>query len=97
ISGAFLFFSLLALLYVLDLALSSPAGFAEAQTLLAAPLSKLGLLLLLAALTYHLVAGVKHMLLDFHIGDTVAAAKYESVAVFAVTGVIVLGLGVWLW
>lgn len=97
LTGAFLFFALLALLYLLDMALTSPAGFEEARAMLATPLSKLGLLFLLAALTYHLVAGLKHMLLDFHIGDTVEAAKYESIAVFAITGVIVVALGVWLW
>ncbi|MFK7913364.1 MAG: succinate dehydrogenase, cytochrome b556 subunit [Pseudomonadales bacterium] len=97
ITGAVLFFALLGLLYALDLGLSSPTGFAEAKALLAMPLSKFMLWLVLAAITYHLVAGIKHMLLDFHIGDTVAAAKLGSVAVFAISAVIALGLGVWIW
>ncbi len=97
ITGALLFFALLALLYLLDLGLSSPAGFEQAKAYLAAPLSKIALLLLLAALTYHLIAGLKHMLLDFHIGDTVVAAKIESMVVFVLTGVVVVGLGAWIW
>lgn len=97
ITGAVLFFALLGLLYVLDLGLSSPTGFAEAKALLAMPLNKFLLWLVLAAITYHLVAGIKHMLLDFHIGDTVGAAKMGSVAVFAISAVIALGLGVWVW
>lgn len=97
ITGAALFFALLGLLYVLDLGLSSPTGFAEAKALLAQPLWKFLLWLVMAAITYHLIAGIKHMLLDFHVGDTVAAAKMGSIAVFVLTGLAVLGLGAWIW
>ena len=97
LTGALLFFALIGLLYVLDLALASPAGFAEAGALLATPLAKLLVLLLLAALTYHLIAGIKHMLLDFHVGDTIGAAKMGSIAVFVLTAVVVAALGAWIW
>ena len=72
LSGVLLFGGFAYLLYLLDLALSSPAGFARAQAFLALPLAKLALLGVLAALVYHLLAGVKHLLLDLHIGVTIA-------------------------
>lgn len=97
ITGVVLFFAALGLLYLLDLALSSPSGFAEAEQIMRSGFSKLALWIVLTTLLYHLVAGVKHMLLDFHFGDTNQAAHAGAVAVFAVTGVIALMLGVWIW
>ena len=97
ISGILLFIGFAYLLYLLDLALSSPSGFARAQALLALPLPKLALLGVLAMLVYHLLAGVKHLLMDLHIGDGMAAASRASWAVFVLTALIVLLLGAWLW
>ena len=97
ISGVLLFFGIAYLLYLLDLALSSEAGFARAQALLVLALPKLVLLGVLAMLAYHLLAGVKHLLLDLHIGDSMAAARRASWAVFALTALGVALLGAWLW
>lgn len=97
LSGVLLFGGFAYLLYLLDLALSSPAGFARAQAFLALPLAKLALLGVLAALVYHLLAGVKHLLLDLHIGDGMAAASRASWAVFGFTALCILLLAAWLW
>lgn len=97
ISGVLLFLGVAYLLYLLDLALSSEAGFARAQALLAAASPKLVLLGVLAVLAYHLLAGVKHLLLDLHIGDSMAAARLGSWAVFTLTAFVVVLLGAWLW
>lgn len=85
------------LLWLVAMALESSAGFAAAAALLSQPLHKLLLLAVLAALLYHLLAGVKHLFMDFHIGDSFAAAKASSAVVFALTAAAVLALGVWLW
>ena len=97
VSGILLFFGFAYLLYLLDLALSSEAGFEQAGHLLAMILPKLALWAVLAPLAYHLLAGVKHLLLDLHVGDTFAAAKGASWLVFALTAVAVVLLGAWLW
>ena len=97
ISGVLLFFGFAYLLYLLDLALSSKAGFAQAGSLLTMALPKLALWAVLALLAYHLLAGVKHLLLDLHVGDNLAAAKRGAWVVFAATGAVVAGLGAWLW
>ncbi len=97
ISGVLLFLGVAYLLYLLDLALSSEAGFARAEALLALALPKLALLGVLAMLAYHLLAGVKHLLMDLHIGDSMAAASRASWAVFVLTALIVLLLAAWLW
>ena len=84
-------------LYVLDMALASAQGFAQAQALLAQPLPKLILLALLAFLIFHIFAGLKHLMLDFHLGDSVAASHRGSIAVIILTIVSTAGLGVALW
>ena len=52
---------------------------------------------LLLALVYHIVAGVKHLLLDFHLGDSLQAAQTGAVVVIVATIVITAVLGVLLW
>ena len=84
-------------LYLLDMALSSEQGFAEASTLINGTPVKLAVLFLIFALTYHLVAGIKHLLLDFHIGDTFEAAQVGAGIVVASSILITGVIGVNLW
>lgn len=97
ITGAALFATVAWLLYLLDLALASPAGFERAKALLAAPPAKLLLIGILSLLAYHLFAGVRHLLLDLHIGDGLPTANRAAWLVFALTGLAVVALGAWLW
>ena len=84
-------------LFVLDLALSSEVGFAKATSLLSGTAIKLITLFLIFSLSYHLFAGIKHLLLDFHIGDTFEAAQVGSaiVVVSAVTTTGIIGFNLW--
>ena len=97
LTGVGLFAGFAWLLYLLGLALDSPAGFDRAEAMLAVAGGKLALLAVLALLAYHLLAGIRHLLLDLHIGDTLAAARRGSWLVFALTAAAVLALGAWLW
>ena len=82
---------------MLDLALGSEEGFAEAAALLRGTAIKLIALFLIFSLSYHLVAGIKHLLLDFHIGDTFEAAQIGSaiVVVSALTITGIIGINLW--
>ena len=97
LTGVGLFAGFAWLLYLLDLALGSAAGFDRAQALLAGSGAKFALLGVLALLAYHLFAGIRHLLLDLHVGDSLIAARRASWLVFALTAVAVLALGAWLW
>ena len=84
-------------LYLLDLALSSEQGFEEASALLRGSAIKLVALFLIFSLSYHLVAGIKHLMLDFHIGDTFEAAQIGS-AIVVVSALVITGIiGINLW
>ncbi len=97
LTGVALFVALLGGLYLLQLALSSPAGFAQAAELAVAGAVRFFIFLVLLALVYHLFAGIKHILLDLHIGDSYAAAKGASILVFVLTLASIVPLGMWLW
>ncbi len=97
LTGVALFGVLLGALYIMQLALSSPAGFAEAKSLLAETWIKVLVLVVLASLVYHIFAGLKHLLLDFHVGDTYEGAKLGAQISIVLSILVTAALGVWLW
>jgi succinate dehydrogenase / fumarate reductase cytochrome b subunit len=97
ITGVLLFVALAYLLWLLSLALSSEAGFAAASDYLAMPLPKLVLLAVLAALLFHFLAGLKHLVMDFHHWDSLEGGRRASQAVFVLTVIGTVLAGAWLW
>jgi succinate dehydrogenase / fumarate reductase cytochrome b subunit len=97
ISGVILFVGIGILLWMLDKSLSSPVGFAELQETLGSPLVTFIVWGALAALAYHMVAGVKHLLMDLGFGESKAAAPRGAMIVIVVSVILIIGLGVWLW
>jgi succinate dehydrogenase / fumarate reductase cytochrome b subunit len=97
VSGMVLFGGVAFALYALDLAMSSRDGFAQAQALLATPGPKAIMLSLLSLLTFHIFLGIKHLMLDFHIGDTIKASRIGSASVLVLTAISVGVFYQWLW
>jgi succinate dehydrogenase / fumarate reductase cytochrome b subunit len=52
---------------------------------------------ILSALAYHMVAGVKHLLLDMGIGESKEAGPIGATVVIIVSVLLIAALGVWLW
>jgi succinate dehydrogenase / fumarate reductase, cytochrome b subunit len=97
VTGVALFAAMAYLLWLLGMALESPAGFERAAALIADPLPKLLLFAVLLALAYHLFAGLKHMVMDFHRWDTLEGGRRGAVGVFIATLLAAVAAGVWLW
>jgi succinate dehydrogenase / fumarate reductase cytochrome b subunit len=97
ISGVILFVSLAIMLYALDKSLDSEEGFGQVKACLTSPLAKLVIWGILSALLYHLVAGVRHLIMDMGIGDTLEGGKLGSKIVIAVSVVVIVLAGVWIW
>ena len=97
ISGVILFVGLAVLLYALDKSLASEEGFEQVKACMTSPLAKLVIWGLLSALLYHLVAGVRHLIMDMGIGETLEGGKLGSQIVIAVSAVVIVLLGVWIW
>lgn len=97
ISGAALFFGVAVLLFLLDRSLASEAGFQQVAEWFDLFVVKLVVWAILAGLLYHLVAGVKHLLMDLGIGETVAGGLLGARLVIAVSVVLIAAAGVWIW
>ena len=85
------------LLFALDKSLSSEEGFEQVKACLTSPLAKLVIWGLLSALLYHLVAGVRHLVMDAGVGETLEGGKLGSKIVIVVSAVLFVLLGVWVW
>lgn len=97
VSGVALFVGVAVLLYLFDLSLSGEEGFARAAGLLATTPAKLVIWAVLAALIYHTVAGVKHLLMDAGIGESLQGGIMAARITFAVAAVLIVLAGVWVW
>ena len=96
-SGALVFLLIPFLLWLLSQSLSSPEQFIELQSALMGPITKFVLWITLSALLCHLVAGVRHLLMDLGWGETLPAAKKSSWAALIICAILILLTGIWLW
>ena len=97
ITGVVLFAATAFLLYVLDLALRSPDGYAHALEILDTATGKLVMLIALAMLIFHIVAGIRHIVMDFHVADSLEAGRAGSQLVIVLSLVLIVLAGFWLW
>ncbi|MRI34643.1 succinate dehydrogenase, cytochrome b556 subunit [Endozoicomonas sp. OPT23] len=97
ISGIALFVGVAFLLYGLDMSLSSEQSFAELKAVLTGGFAKFVVWVLLSGLIYHFVAGIKHLLMDIGIGEGKESGRTGAVVTIAVSVVLIVLAGVWVW
>ena len=97
ISGVILFVSLPLLLCFLAGTLSRESAFETYQSVVANPLVKLGLIVLLWAYLHHSIAGIRFLLLDAHNGLELQTARTTAKFTFVAALVLTVILGAWLW
>ena len=97
VAGGGLFVGVAFMLYALDLSLSSAAGFGDLQSLVASPAGKLVTWALLAALAYHLVAGVKHLFMDLGFGETLEGGVFAARLTIIVSAVLIALAALWIF
>jgi succinate dehydrogenase / fumarate reductase cytochrome b subunit len=85
ISGLLMILSLPGLVYLLNLSLSDQAGFAQVAGLLGSPAIKMLAVLFCWAITHHILAGIRFMLLDFEVGIERSMARKSAWLVHAGT------------
>lgn len=96
-SGVFLFVGMAVLIWMLDASLKSPESFDAMVGVLTSPLAKLVLWAIFAGLIYHTVAGIKHLVADFGIGETMEGGVLGARIVFVVSAVLIVLGGLWIW
>ncbi len=97
VSGAFIFVGVALMLYLLELSLQSEAGFALVQELLGNVAVKLLAWLVLSGLLYHLIAGIKHLLMDIGYGESLEGGFLGAWLTLALAGIAITVAGVWIW
>ena len=84
VSGVITFVAVGILLWLLGTSLSSPEGFEQASAI--------------TALAYHVVVGIRHMMMDFgYLEETFEAGKRSAKISFVITVVLSLLAGVLVW
>ncbi len=96
-SGAFVFLVIPVILWMLQESLASEQRYITLFERLQHPLIKVMLWIFLSALLYHSIAGVRHILMDFHIGESKKEARAGAWVVLTLVGISFLILGYWLW
>lgn len=85
VSGMLMFALLPFILYLLDSSLTSETSFVALQKLSTGVFVKLVILALTWAYLHHFSAGIRHLLMDLHIGLDKDSARQSAVAVLCVS------------
>jgi succinate dehydrogenase / fumarate reductase cytochrome b subunit len=97
VSGVALVFAVAVVLGLLGCSLRSPESFSQVQSLLAIVPMKLLLWAILAAFIYHLLAGVRHLIMDAGVGETLEGGKRGATIVVVLAVICILLAGVLIW
>lgn len=97
ITGVALFFAIGFLLWALSQSLSSEQGFEKVVSTLTHPLAKFIAWGIVSFVLYHLIAGVKHLMMDAGHFETKEQGALVSKVVFAMALIALLLAGVWIW
>jgi succinate dehydrogenase / fumarate reductase cytochrome b subunit len=96
-TGVFLFAGIAVLLWALDASLASPESFTSLQEDLDNPLLKFVIWAVISGLIYHSLAGIKHLVMDMGIGETMAGGILGVRIVVVFSLVLILLAGIWIW
>lgn len=97
ISGVINFVAVAIMLWLLDMSLSGPEGFASAKEVLSTPAARLILWGILSVAIYHALAGIKHLFGDFGYGETLEGGVLGSRIIVVLSLVLIALTGVWIW
>jgi succinate dehydrogenase / fumarate reductase cytochrome b subunit len=97
VSGVIMVFAIGILLWTLSLSLSSAEGFSQIETLLSGVFFKIIILGTLSALIYHLLGGIRHLMMDLGYFEELASGNATAKFVIALWLVLTVVVGVKLW
>ena len=97
LSGFFLFLVIPLILALMSASLGSPEGFFTLHACLTHFFTKFLLLIFLAALFYHLLAGIRHLVMDVGIGEGLIQARLSAALTMLLAGLLTAWMGIYLW
>jgi succinate dehydrogenase / fumarate reductase cytochrome b subunit len=97
VSGVVLFAAIAVFLWILDASLSSEESFNTVKECIGGTLCQLIIWASLAALAYHTVAGIRHLIMDFGFGETLEGGRLGAMIALVVAAILIVLAGVWVW
>jgi len=97
VSGVVLFGAVGLFLWILDSSLSSEESFNSIKVFMSTLTVQIIIWLSLAALIYHLVAGLRHLVMDYGYGETLSGGILGAKLVLILSVILMLLAGFWLW
>lgn len=97
ITGIVLFLFLPVILFMLSRSLHSEHTFEQLKMMLTSPYYKLVLWAFSASLSFHLLAGIRHMIMDFGVGEGLCVSRYTALLVIVIAIISTFFLGIWIW
>ncbi|MBA6391474.1 succinate dehydrogenase, cytochrome b556 subunit [Colwellia sp. BRX10-3] len=97
VSGVIMVFAIGILLWTLSLSLSSAEGFSQIESLLSGVFFKIIILGTLSALIYHLLGGIRHLIMDLGYFEELASGNATAKLIIALWLVLTVVVGVRLW
>ena len=96
ISGVVLLFGIGYLTWLLGVALEDESGFNWVAQAAQGWFHGTLIWIVLVALVYHFLAGIRHLLMDFQVGENLRSSRISANFVFCATFVIALLIAFWL-
>ncbi|HET9843396.1 MAG TPA: succinate dehydrogenase, cytochrome b556 subunit [Gammaproteobacteria bacterium] len=97
LSGVAIFLLIPLLLWILDQSLISPENYETLNTYLQNWWLKPIVFIFILSLFFHLIAGIRHLLMDMHIGESLQGGRISSWIVFILAFLASLFSATWLW
>jgi succinate dehydrogenase / fumarate reductase cytochrome b subunit len=96
LSGIFVFLLVPWVLWIFQQSLT-PQGFVDLQATFSNGCCAALIWLLVVAFLYHLLAGIRHLVMDFGLGETLNLAKMSAMIVLLLTLILAISFGFFLW
>lgn len=96
ITGVFLFLLIPFILWTLDYSLTEQ-GFESLKLWFSSGFVKVIFWLILVPFCYHVVAGIRHLLCDIHMGETLKTGRLTAFLTFIISAILLILAGIWLW
>jgi len=97
VSGVIMVFAIGILLWTLSTSLSSEQGFSQIQGFLDGFFFKFIIFGCLSALTFHVLAGVRHLFMDLGHFEELASGNATAKVIMIIWLAVSAVIGVWLW
>lgn len=97
ISGVIMLFAVGILIWMLNESLASPESFAGLQSLFDNLLVKFVIWGILTALGYHLIVGLRHLIMDTGRWEELASGLASAKIAFVISAAFSIIVGIWVW